>query len=224
MKKYRCKACGFIYEGDSLPDDYKCPACEHPAKDFEELTPEIEQKNKQYNGTKTEQNLMSAFSGEAQACTKYYLYAAKARKDGFEQIAALFEETAKNEMAHAKLWFNALHGGSLPFTGENLREAAAGEYFEWADMYKKFAEDARSEGFADLAFLFESVAKIEESHEERYKKLLANVNGKFVFSRDGEAVWQCMVCGHIVIGKSAPETCPVCKHPQSFFKIKAENY
>lgn len=174
-------------------------------------------------GTKTEANLKAAFAGESEARNKYTYYASKARKDGYEQIAEIFEETARNEKEHAKLWFKLLHGG-IPDTIENLKDAAAGENYEWTDMYKTFAEEARAEGFESIAKLFEGVGEIEKEHEARYKKLLANIEGGLVFSRDGDMIWQCRNCGHIVIGKEAPSVCPVCAHPQSFFQIKAENY
>ena len=175
-------------------------------------------------GSKTEKNLMDAFAGESQARNKYTYYASKARKDGYEQIAALFEETAGNEKEHAKIWFKILHGGEIPTTEENLKDAAGGENYEWTDMYPKMAKEAREEGFDDIARLFDLVGKIEKEHEERYLKLLENVKDGLVFSRDDERVWKCRNCGHIVIGKYAPNYCPVCGHPQSFFEIKAENY
>ena len=175
-------------------------------------------------GTKTEANLWAAFAGESQARNKYSYYASKAKKDGYEQIAALFEETAANEKEHAKIWFKLLHGGAVPSTIENLKDAAAGENYEWTDMYAGYAVTAREEGFDDIATLFEEVAKIEREHEERYLKLLANIEGGIVFSRDGDMIWKCRNCGHIVVGKNAPDVCPVCAHPQSYFEIKAENY
>ena len=175
-------------------------------------------------GTKTEANLREAFAGESQARNKYTYYASKAKKDGYEQIAALFEETAANEKEHAKIWFKLLHGGAVPSTIENLKDAAAGENYEWTDMYAGFAKEAREEGFDDIATLFEEVAKIEREHEERYLKLLANIEGGIVFSRDGDMIWKCRNCGHIVVGKNAPNVCPVCAHPRSYFEIKAENY
>ena len=175
-------------------------------------------------GTKTEANLMTAFAGESQARNKYTYYASKAKKDGYVQIAEIFEETAANEKEHAKIWFKLLHDGAVPDTVENLKDAADGENYEWTDMYAGFAKTAREEGFDHIAFLFEKVGEIEKEHEERYRKLLANIEGDMVFSRDGDCVWQCANCGHIVIGKKAPEVCPVCAHPQSYFKIKAENY
>lgn len=174
-------------------------------------------------GTKTEANLMAAFSGESEARNKYTYYASKAKKDGYVQIAALFEETAANEKEHAKLWFKLLHDG-IGTTAENLRDAAEGENYEWTDMYARFAKDAKEEGFDQIAQLFEGVAAIEKEHEERYRKLLANIEGELVFSKDGDAVWQCSNCGHICVGKKAPEICPVCAHPQAYFQVKAQNY
>ena len=175
-------------------------------------------------GTKTEKNLLAAFAGESQARNKYTYYASKAKKEGYEQIAAIFEETAANEKEHAKMWFKLLHGDTVPSTIENLKDAAEGENYEWTDMYSKMAEEAREEGFDKIAFLFESVAAIEKEHEERYKKLIENIEGGLVFSRDGDKIWKCRNCGHIVIGKEAPSVCPVCAHPQAYFEIKAENY
>ena len=174
-------------------------------------------------GTKTQANLMAAFAGECQARTKYTYFASKAKKDGFVQIANLFMETAENEKEHAKIWFKLLNDG-IKDTATNLKEAAAGENYEWTDMYAEFAKDAREEGFAHIAYLFEEVAKIEKEHEERYLKLLENVEGGLVFSRDEEKIWKCSNCGHIVIGKEAPEVCPVSSHPRAYFEIKAENY
>jgi rubrerythrin len=175
-------------------------------------------------GSKTEANLQTAFAGESQARNKYSYYASKAKKDGYVQIANIFEETAANEKEHAKIWFKLLHGGAVPSTIENLKDAADGENYEWTDMYAAFAKDAREEGFEDIAVLFEEVGKIEKEHEERYRKLLANIEDGLVFSRDGDRIWQCSNCGHITVGKNAPEECPVCAHPQSYFQIKAENY
>lgn len=175
-------------------------------------------------GSKTEANLMAVFAGESQARNKYTYYASKAKKDGFEQIAEIFLETADNEKEHAKMWFKELHGGEVPSTSENLLDAANGENFEWTDMYKEFAETAREEGFDRIANLFEGVAEIEKHHEERYRALLSNVDNELVFSKDGDKIWQCRNCGHICIGKNAPEVCPVCNHPQSYFEIKKENY
>ncbi len=175
-------------------------------------------------GSKTEANLLAAFAGESQARCKYTYYASKAKKDGFEQIARIFQETADNEKEHAKIWFKLLHGGAVPDTAENLKDAAAGENYEWTEMYAEFAKVAKEEGFDKIAYLFEAVGAIEKEHEERYRKLLANVEGGLVFSRDGDRIWQCANCGHIHIGKEAPEKCPVCDHPKSYFQLKAENY
>lgn len=177
-----------------------------------------------YKGTKTEKNLEAAFAGESQARNKYTYFASKAKKDGYEQIAAIFEETAGNEKEHAKMWFKELHDGAVPSTVDNLRAAADGENYEWTDMYVEFAKTAREEGFEELAKKFEAVAEIEKHHEERYRKLLKNIEDSKVFSKDGDAIWVCRNCGHIVVGKKAPEVCPVCNHPQSYFEIKAENY
>jgi len=179
---------------------------------------------KELKGTKTEANLQAAFAGESMARNKYTYYASKARKDGYEQIANLFEDTANNEKEHAKIWFKLLHGNDIPSTAENLEDAAAGEYYEWTDMYVRMSEEARAEGFDAIAELFSRVAKIEKTHEERYRNLLVNVKDSVVFSKDGDVIWECRVCGHIVIGKNAPEICPVCKHPKAFFQMKARNY
>ncbi len=179
---------------------------------------------KPLQGTKTEANLMTAFAGESQARNKYTYYASKARKEGYVQIAKLFEETAANEKEHAKIWFKLLHGSTIPSTIENLKDAAEGENYEWTDMYKTMAEEAKAEGFDHIAYLFEGVGKVEKDHEERYRKLLANVEGGLVFSRDGDMIWECSNCGHVVIGQKAPQMCPICEHPQAYFMIKAENY
>ena len=177
----------------------------------------------QRKGTKTEKNLQTAFAGESQARNKYTYYASKAKKDGYEQIAAIFEETANNEKEHAKMWFKLLNGG-IPDTVANLADAAAGENYEWTDMYATFAKEAREEGFDQIAVMFEGVAAIEKTHEERYRKLLANIEGGLVFSRDGDAIWECRNCGHIHIGKTAPEVCPVCAHPQAYFELHKSNF
>ena len=177
---------------------------------------------KELKGTKTEQNLMTAFAGESQARNKYTYFASVAKKEGYVQISKLFEATAANEKEHAEIWFKLL--GGIGTTAENLKAAAEGENYEWTDMYATFAKEARAEGFDEIAFLFEGVAKIEKEHEERYLKLLANVEGGLVFSREGDTIWQCSTCGHVVVGKKAPEVCPICAHPQAYFEIKAENY
>jgi rubrerythrin len=213
MKKYECKVCHYVAEGE-IPA--VCPVCKQSGK-FEEVKPALK-------GSKTEANLWAAFAGESQARNKYTYFASKAKKEGFVQIAAIFEETAKNEQEHAKIWFKLLNGGAISSTAENLKEAADGENYEWTDMYAGFAKTAREEGFNEIADLFDGVAAIEKEHEERYKKLLANVKGDLVFSKDGDAVWQCSNCGHIVVGKKAPEVCPICAHPQAYFQVRAENY
>lgn len=179
---------------------------------------------KELKGSKTESNLMAAFAGESQARNKYTYYASKARKEGYEQIADIFEETAHNEREHAKMWFKLLKGGEVPDTTTNLKDAAEGENYEWTDMYAGFAKTAREEGFDKIAFLFDQVAAIEKEHEARYLKLLDNVQNGLVFSRDGDAIWQCINCGHLVIGKTPPEICPTCSHSRAYFQIKADNY
>ena len=175
-------------------------------------------------GSKTEANLMAAFAGESQARNKYTYFASKAKKDGYEQIAAIFEETANNEKEHAKMWFKELNGGSVPDTKANLLAAAEGENYEWTDMYEEFAKTAEEEGFTEIAAKFRGVAAIEKHHEERYRKLLKNIEDEVVFSKEGESIWICRNCGHVVVGKKAPDVCPVCAHPQSYFELKAENY
>ncbi|MBE7079185.1 MAG: rubrerythrin family protein [Clostridiales bacterium] len=212
--KFECSVCHHVVEGESAPE--VCPVCKQSGK-FVANPPILK-------GSKTEANLWTAFAGESQARNKYTYFASKAKKEGYVQIAAIFEETAKNEQEHAKIWFKLLHGGAIPSTDENLLAAAEGENYEWTDMYAEFAVVARQEGFEDIAKLFDGVAAIEKEHEERYRKLLANVKGKLVFTKEGDAVWQCSNCGHIVVGKSAPDTCPVCSHPQAYFQVRAENY
>ena len=215
-KKFICTVCGYIYEGTEAPEE--CPVCHVKADKFKEFNPQA------LKGTKTEQNLMNAFAGESQAHTKYLYYASKAKKDGFEQIAELFTETALNEKEHAKLWFKFLHEGDIPTTTKNLADAADGENYEWTDMYEDMAKQAIEDGFPELAVKFRSVGAIEKRHEERYRKLLQNIEEGIVFSKDGDRIWQCRNCGHIHIGKAAPEVCPVCNHPKSFFQVAAENF
>jgi rubrerythrin len=215
-KKFICTVCGFIYEGAEAPAE--CPVCHAKADRFKEFNAAA------LKGTKTEKNLQAAFAGESQAHTKYQYYASKAKKDGFEQIAALFMETALNEKEHAKLWFKFLHDGDVPTTTTNLQDAANGENYEWTDMYAQMAKEAMEEGFPEIAVKFRSVAAIEKHHEERYLKLLENIKEELVFSRDGDKMWKCRNCGHIVIGKNAPAVCPVCNHAQSYFEINAQNY
>ena len=217
--KYRCKVCGYVHEGE-MPEDFKCPVCGADRSKFEEVKEEV--KKNPYAGTKTEKNLWEAFAGESQARNKYTYFASVAKKQGFEQIAALFLKTAENEREHAKLWFKAL--GELGDTEENLIAAAAGENYEWTDMYDRMAKDADEEGFHELAEQFRGVAAIEKTHEERYRKLLHNVEMKEVFKKSEVKVRECRNCGHIVVGTEAPEVCPVCKHPQSFFEVRNENY
>jgi len=228
VKGYRCKICGYVYEGDVLPDDFICPICKHGASDFvkieENETPKNEGKMQtmELKGSKTAENLAYAFAGESQARNKYTYFASAAKKEGYEQIAAIFEQTANNEKEHAKLWFKHLNG--IGTTMENLLAAAAGEHEEWTEMYKNFADVARQEGFESLAIQFEKVADIEKRHEERYRKLAANLEQGEVFVKVGENRWECRNCGHIYIGKEAPKVCPVCQHPQAYFEIEAQNY
>ena len=178
----------------------------------------------EFKGSKTEKNLMDAFAGESMARNKYTYFASKARKEGYVQIANIFEETAANEKEHAKIWYKYLHGGEVGTTAENLADAAAGENYEWTDMYDRMAKEAREEGFTEIAMRFEMVGKIEREHEERYRKLLKNVEEGLVFSKDGDTIWQCSNCGHIMVGKKAPQMCPVCSHPQAYFEVRKENY
>lgn len=217
MAKWKCTVCGYIYEGDTPPET--CPVCKQPKEKFVKF--EEESKNP-YAGTKTEKNLWEAFAGESQARNKYTYFASVAKKAGFEQIAALFLQTAENEKEHAKLWFKAL--GELGDTAENLLHAAEGENAEWTDMYDRMAREADEEGFHDLAEQFRGVAAIEKAHEERYRALLKNVETKAVFEKSGVTVWECRNCGHIVVGTTAPKICPVCKHPQAYFEVRKENY
>ncbi|MBO7547616.1 MAG: rubrerythrin family protein [Bacteroidales bacterium] len=179
---------------------------------------------KELKGTKTEANLAAAFAGESQARNKYTYFASQAKKDGFVQISEIFQATADNEKEHAKIWYKLLHGGEMPDTVANLKDAAGGENYEWTEMYPTFAAEAREEGFTQIAALFDMVAKIEKEHEERYRKLLDNIEKELVFSKEGDAIWECGNCGHIVIGKKAPKMCPVCQHPQSYFRVSARNY
>ncbi len=223
---WRCKVCGYEYVGDELPDGFVCPVCKHPASDFEkvEITDSVaDRPTNQYSGTKTEKNLQEAFAGESMARNKYTYFASVARKNGFEQIAALFLKTADNEKEHAELWCKAL-GGVSADTAVNLLHAAEGENYEWTDMYDRFARDADEEGFHALAEQFRGVAAIEKHHEERYRALLRNVEAHEVFRKSGVTVWECRNCGHICISTEAPEVCPVCFHAQSYFEVHAENY
>ena len=219
MEKWKCSICGYIHEGAMTPD-FKCPLCKQSADKFVKVE-EAPAKNP-FAGSKTEKNLWDAFAGESQARNKYTYFASVAKKAGYEQIAALFLQTAENEKEHAKLWFKAL--GELGDTAENLLHAAEGENYEWTDMYDRMARDADEEGFHELAEQFRGVAAIEKTHEERYRKLLHNVEAKAVFEKSGVTLWECRNCGHLVMGVKAPEVCPVCAHPQAFFEVRAENY
>ena len=219
MAKWKCTVCGYIHEGD-MPEGFKCPICKVPATKFVKI--EEKPAKSPYAGTKTEKNLWEAFAGESQARNKYTYFASVAKKAGYEQIAALFLQTAENEKEHAKLWFKAL--GELGDTAENLLHAAEGENYEWTDMYDTFAKDAEAEGFHELAAQFRGVAAIEKAHEERYRALLANVEQKAVFEKSGVTVWECRNCGHLVMGTTAPELCPVCAHPKAYFEVRKENY
>ncbi|MBQ1316909.1 MAG: 4Fe-4S binding protein [Lachnospiraceae bacterium] len=220
MEKWKCSVCGYIHEGP-LPEDFRCPVCKQPASKFVKVEAEAPKKNP-YAGTQTEKNLEAAFAGESQARNKYTYFASRAKKDGFEQISALFLKTADNEKEHAKMWFKELNG--IGSTAENLAAAADGENYEWTDMYEGFAVTAEKEGFPELAAKFRMVAAIEKHHEERYRALLRNVEAQEVFKKSEVKVWECRNCGHIVVGTAAPEVCPVCAHPQSYFEINAENY
>ncbi len=220
MEIWKCSVCGYIHEGP-LPDDFRCPVCKQPASKFVKVEPEAPKKNP-YVGTQTEKNLEAAFAGESQARNKYTYFASQAKKDGYEQIAALFLKTADNEKEHAKMWFKELNG--IGSTAENLSAAADGENYEWTDMYEGFALTAEKEGFPVLAAKFRMVAAIEKHHEERYRALLKNVEAQAVFAKSEVKVWECRNCGHIVVGTKAPEVCPVCAHPRSYFEINAENY
>ncbi len=222
MEKWKCSICGYVHEGPMTPD-FKCPVCKQGADKFVKLVeaPAVSSKNP-YAGTKTEKNLWDAFAGESQARNKYTYFASVAKKAGYEQIAALFLQTADNEKEHAKLWFKAL--GELGNTAENLLHAAEGEAYEWTDMYDRMAKEADEEGFHDLAEQFRGVAAIEKAHEERYRALLKNVETKTVFEKAGMVMWECRNCGHLVISTVAPEVCPVCKHAQAYFEVRKENY
>ncbi len=220
MVKYRCSVCGYIHEGE-LPEGFACPRCKQPASVFVKVEEETKSGN-QYVGTKTEKNLMEAFAGESQARNKYTYFANIAQREGYDQLSEIFLKTARNEQEHARIWYEEL--GNLGKTAENLLHAAEGENYEWTDMYDRFAKDAEEEGFKDLAERFRNVAAIEKAHEERYRALLKNVEMQQVFEKGEEIMWECRVCGHLVIGKKAPEVCPVCKFAQSYFEVRKENY
>ena len=218
MAKWKCSICGYEHEGDTPPEN--CPVCKQPASKFVKL--EEEAKKNPYAGTQTEKNLEAAFAGESQARNKYTYFASVAKKEGYEQMSALFLKTADNEKEHAKMWFKELNG--LGDTKDNLKEAADGENYEWTDMYEGFAKTAEEEGFTELAAKFRMVAAIEKHHEERYRALLNNIETASVFEKSEVKVWECRNCGHIVVGTKAPEVCPVCAHPKAFFEVNAENY
>ncbi len=220
MEAWKCTICGYVHEG-SMTDDFKCPVCKQPASKFIKNDGESKKKNP-YSGTQTEKNLEAAFAGESEARNKYTYFASVAKKEGYEQISALFLKTAENEKEHAKMWFKELKG--IGDTPENLLSAAEGEYYEWTDMYEGFAVTAEKEGFTELAAKFRMVAAVEKHHEERYRALLKNVETKKVFAKDTVTTWECRNCGHIESGTNAPDVCPVCAHPQSFFEVHSENY
>jgi len=221
---WRCTICGYEYTGEELPEDFVCPLCKHPASDFEKVVKKTEEKtmSNKYAGTQTEKNLEAAFAGESQARNKYTYFSSVAKKEGYEQISALFLKTADNEKEHAKMWFKELDG--LGNTAENLTAAADGENYEWTDMYEGFAKTAEEEGFTALAAKFRMVAAIEKHHEERYRALLHNVEAQEVFAKSEVKVWECRNCGHITVGVKAPQVCPVCAHPQAYFEVNCENY
>ena len=221
---WRCTICGYEYVGEELPEDFICPLCKHPASDFEKVIKKVEEKEmaNKYAGTQTEKNLQEAFAGESQARNKYTYFASVAKKEGYEQMSALFLKTADNEKEHAKMWFKELAG--LGDTKANLATAADGENFEWTDMYEGFAKTAEEEGFPELAAKFRAVGEIEKHHEERYRALLQNIETAKVFEKSEVKVWECRNCGHIVVGTKAPEVCPVCNHPQAYFEVREENY
>ena len=218
MEKWKCTVCGYIHEGP-MTEDFRCPVCKVPASKFVKIE---EAPKNPYAGTQTEQNLLAAFAGESQARNKYTYFASAAKKEGYEQISALFLKTAENEKEHAKLWLKELKG--IGNTAENLAAAADGENYEWTDMYEGFAKTAEEEGFPELAKKFRLVAAIEKHHEERYRALLRNVEAQEVFKKSEVKVWECRNCGHIVVGTEAPEVCPVCAHAQAYFELRAENY
>lgn len=220
MEQYRCSVCGYIHQG-SLSENFKCPVCKQPSSAFEKIEEKAGPVNT-YAGTKTEKNLMEAFAGESQARNKYTYFAHIAAREGYDQISELFLKTARNEQEHAKLWYEEL--GNLGTTADNLLHAAEGENYEWTDMYDRFAKDAEAEGFSELAERFRRVAAIEKAHEERYRTLLKNVEMQQVFEKGEETMWECRVCGHLIMGKKAPVACPVCKYSQSYFEVRKENY
>ncbi|MFA6750343.1 MAG: ferritin family protein [Candidatus Riflebacteria bacterium] len=221
MIKYRCTVCGYIHEGEMGPD-FKCPMCKQPASVFVAIEENKDKGENPYSGTKTEKNLMEAFAGESMARNKYTYFAEVAQREGYDQLSEIFLKTARNEQQHARLWYEEL--GNIGDTALNLKHAAEGENYEWTDMYDRFAKDAEAEGFKALAEKFRKVAAIEKAHEERYLALLKNVEMQKVFEKSEEIMWECRICGHLVIGKKAPAVCPVCKYSQSFFEVRCENY
>ena len=220
IMKYRCTICGYVHEGE-LTEEFVCPRCKQPASVFEKVVEAAKPKNA-YAGTKTEKNLMEAFAGESQARNKYTYFAAIAQREGYDQLSEIFLQTARNEQEHARVWYEEL--GQLGKTAENLLHAAEGENYEWTDIYAGFAKDAEAEGFPGLAERFRKVAAIEKAHEERYRALLKNVEMRQVFAKSEETMWECRICGHLVMGKKAPEVCPVCTYSQSYFEVRKENY
>ena len=220
MEIWKCSICGYVHTGP-LPADFVCPVCRQPASAFVKQEEQASHGGR-YAGTKTEQNLREAFSGESEARNKYTFFAEVARREGYEQLAELFLVTARNEQEHARLWYEAL--GGIGGTAANLLAAAEGENYEWTDMYARMAKDADEEGFPEMAELFRKVGGIEKAHEERYRKLLQNVEMQQVFAKSGQTMWECRVCGHLVVGTQAPEVCPVCKYSQSYFEVRKENY
>lgn len=221
MEKWRCTVCGYIHEGP-MTDDFKCPRCKQPASVFEKVIEEAVAHANPYAGTKTAQNLQDAFAGESQARNKYTYFAQIASREGYDQLSELFLKTARNEQEHARIWFEEL--GHLGNTAQNLLAAAEGENYEWTDMYVRFAKDAEDEGFPELAERFRKVGSVERAHEERYRALLKNVEMQQVFEKGEAAMWECRICGHLVMGKKAPEVCPICHYAQSFFEVRKENY
>ena len=222
MAKWKCSICGYVHEADALEEDFKCPLCKQPASVFEKVEEKAEEAGNPYAGTKTEKNLLEAFAGESQARNKYTYFAEVAQREGYEQLAAIFLQTARNEQEHARVWFQEL--GHIGGTAANLLAAAEGENYEWTDMYNRMAKDAEEEGFPELAEKFRKVGAIEKRHEERYRALLKNVEMNQVFEKSGQAMWECRVCGHIVVGTKAPEVCPVCSYSQSYFEIHCDNF
>nr|WP_325214345.1 ferritin family protein [uncultured Oscillibacter sp.] len=221
MEQWKCSVCGYIHEGP-VSQDFVCPVCKQNASAFVRVEAPASQTISKYAGTKTEKNLEEAFAGESQARNKYTFFAKVAQQEGYEQLAELFLTTAHNEQEHAKLWFDAL--GGIGGTAANLLAAAEGENYEWTDMYARMAQEAEEEGFLEIAEQFRLVAAIEKAHEDRYRRLLHNVEMQQVFAKSGQIMWECRVCGHLVVGTEAPEVCPVCKHSQSYFEVRKENY